>query len=89
MTNDTTDQPVTDPQPGMVFKDRPVMKVLDFGAFVNIMPGKDGLVHVSEMADERVGHPSDVVSEGDKVDVKLLAIDEKGRFNLSMKAAKE
>jgi polyribonucleotide nucleotidyltransferase len=60
---------------------------MDFGAFVQIMPGKDGLVHVSEMKEERVNKPSDVVREGDRVTVKLVAIDEKGRLNLSMKAA--
>ncbi len=79
----------TEPEVGTIYRDRPVVKVMDFGAFVNLMPGKDGMVHVSEMADERVGHPSDVVSEGDKVDVKLLAIDDRGRLNLSMKAARD
>jgi polyribonucleotide nucleotidyltransferase len=62
--------------------------VLDFGAFVQIMPGKDGLVHVSEMSEERVNKPSDVVKEGDLVTVKLVAIDDRGRLQLSMKAAK-
>jgi polyribonucleotide nucleotidyltransferase len=62
---------------------------MDFGAFVNIMPGTDGMVHVSEMADERVEHPSDVVHEGQEVDVKLVAIDDRGRLQLSMKAAKK
>lgn len=51
------------------------------------MPGKDGLVHVSEMSEERVNKPSDVVKEGDTVTVKLVAIDDKGRLNLSMKQA--
>jgi polyribonucleotide nucleotidyltransferase len=60
---------------------------MDFGAFVQIMPGKDGLVHVSEMKEERVNKPSDVVKEGDLVTVKLVAIDDRGRLNLSMKAA--
>lgn len=76
-----------DPEVGMIYTDRPVMSVMDFGAFVQIMPGKDGLVHVSEMSNERVGHPSDIVKEGDKVTVKLLGIDERGRLQLSMKAA--
>ena len=76
-----------DPEVGKIYTDRPVMSVMDFGAFVQIMPGKDGLVHVSEMSDERVGHPSDVVKEGDKVNVKLVGIDERGRLQLSMKAA--
>jgi polyribonucleotide nucleotidyltransferase len=76
-----------EPEVGTIYKDKPVMTVMDFGAFVQIMPGKDGLVHVSEMSNERVGHPSDVVKEGDLVNVKLLGIDERGRLQLSMKAA--
>lgn len=76
-----------EPEVGAIYKDVPVMTVMDFGAFVQIMPGKDGLVHVSEMKDERVEHPSDVVKEGDLVTVKLLAVDDRGRLQLSMKAA--
>jgi polyribonucleotide nucleotidyltransferase len=76
-----------DPEVGSIYKDVPVVSVLDFGAFVQILPGKDGLVHVSEMSEERVNKPSDVVKEGDLVTVKLVAIDEKGRLNLSMKQA--
>lgn len=76
-----------EPEVGSVYQDCRVVSVLDFGAFVEILPGKEGLVHVSEMKEERVSKPSDVVSEGDKVDVKLLAIDERGRLQLSMKAA--
>jgi len=78
---------VEDPEVGKIYFDRPVVSVMDFGAFVQIMPGKDGLVHVSEMKDERVEKPSDVVKEGDKVTVKLVAIDDRGRLQLSMKAA--
>ncbi|HSH18239.1 MAG TPA: polyribonucleotide nucleotidyltransferase [Candidatus Saccharimonadales bacterium] len=78
---------VAEPEVGAIYKDKPVVSVLDFGAFVQIMPGKDGLVHVSEMAEERVAKPSDVVKEGDKVTVKLVAIDDRGRLQLSMKAA--
>jgi polyribonucleotide nucleotidyltransferase len=77
-----------DPEVGKIYQDKPVVSVMDFGAFVQIMPGKDGLVHVSEMSEERVNKPSDVVSEGDKVTVKLVAIDDRGRLQLSMKAAK-
>jgi polyribonucleotide nucleotidyltransferase len=77
-----------EPEVGKVYENVPVVSVLDFGAFVQIMPGKDGLVHVSEMSEERVNKPSDVVSEGDKVTVKLVAIDDRGRLQLSMKAAK-
>jgi polyribonucleotide nucleotidyltransferase len=76
-----------EPEVGKIYKDVPVVSVMDFGAFVQIMPGKDGLVHVSEMKEERVNRPSDVVKEGDLVTVKLVAVDEKGRLNLSMKQA--
>jgi polyribonucleotide nucleotidyltransferase len=79
---------VAEPEVGKIYENCRVVSVLDFGAFVEILPGKDGLVHVSEMSDERVNKPSDVVKEGDRVDVKLVAIDDKGRLNLSMKAAK-
>lgn len=72
---------------GKIYVDKPVVSVLDFGAFVQIMPGKDGLVHVSEISDERVEKTSDVLKEGDKVTVKLVAIDDRGRLQLSMKAA--
>jgi polyribonucleotide nucleotidyltransferase len=78
---------VAEPEVGKIYKDKPVVSVMDFGAFVQIMPGKDGLVHVSEMSEERVNKPSDVVKEGDKVTVKLVAIDDRGRLQLSMKAA--
>ncbi len=76
---------VAEPEVGKVYRQVPVVSVMDFGAFVQIMPGKDGLVHVSSMSEERVNKPSDVVKEGDKVDVKLVAIDDKGRLQLSMK----
>jgi polyribonucleotide nucleotidyltransferase len=76
-----------EPEVGTIYKDVPVMTVMDFGAFVQILPGKDGLVHVSEMSEQRVERPSDVVKEGDLVTVKLVAIDERGRLNLSMKQA--
>jgi polyribonucleotide nucleotidyltransferase len=76
-----------EPEVGKIYEDCRVVSVLDFGAFVEIMPGKEGLVHVSEMKDERVEKPSDVVKEGDKVTVKLVAIDDRGRLQLSMKAA--
>jgi polyribonucleotide nucleotidyltransferase len=77
-----------EPEVGKIYKDVTVVSVMDFGAFVQILPGKDGLVHVSEMSEERVNKPSDVVKEGDKVTVKLVAIDDRGRLQLSMKAAK-
>lgn len=76
-----------DPEVGVIYDNCRVVSVLDFGAFVEVMPGKEGLVHVSEMSDERVNSPSDVVSEGDRVTVKLIGIDDRGRLQLSMKAA--
>jgi len=76
------------PEVGKVYENCKVVSVLDFGAFVEILPGKEGLVHVSEMKEERVNKPSDVVKEGDKVTVKLVAIDDRDRLQLSMKAAK-
>lgn len=78
---------VEEPEVGKIYTDRLVASVMDFGAFVQILPGKDGLVHVSEMSEERVEKPSDVVKEGDRVTVKLVAIDDRGRLQLSMKAA--
>lgn len=77
---------VAEPEVGRIYENVPVVSVMDFGAFVQILPGKDGLVHVSEMSEERVNKPSDVVKEGDRVDVKLVAIDDRGRLQLSMKA---
>lgn len=78
---------VEEPEVGKIYEGK-VVKLMDFGVFVNILPGTDGMVHVSEMAEERVENPADVVSEGDMVKVKLVAIDERGRLNLSMRKAK-
>jgi polyribonucleotide nucleotidyltransferase len=75
-----------EPEVGRIYENVPVVSVMDFGAFVQIMPGKDGLVHVSELSEERVEKVSDVVKEGDRVTVKLVAIDDRGRLQLSMKA---
>lgn len=77
-----------EPEVGKIY-DATVVTVTDFGAFVEFLPGQQGLVHVSEMADTRVERPSDVVSEGDQVKVKLVEVDDKGRNNLSMKKANE
>jgi polyribonucleotide nucleotidyltransferase len=66
-----------------------VAKIMDFGAFVNILPGKDGLVHISQISDERVENVSDKLSEGDVVKVKVLEVDRQGRIRLSMKAVAE
>jgi polyribonucleotide nucleotidyltransferase len=65
--------------------DGKVVNIVDFGAFVNFMGGKDGLVHVSEMRNERVEKPTDVVSEGQQVKVKVLEIDNRGKVRLSMR----
>ena len=62
-----------------------VVRIVDFGAFVNIMPGTDGLVHISELADHRVGQVTDVVNEGDVVKAKALDVDERGKIRLSMR----
>lgn len=75
-----------EPEVGQIYQGR-VVKIMDFGAFVEIMPGKDGLVHISELANERVEKVSDVVREGDTIRVKLIAVDDKGRINLSKKQA--
>lgn len=66
-----------------------VVKLLNFGAIVNIMPGRDGLLHISQIADERVEKVSDYVQEGQKVRVKVLETDDRGRIKLSLKAVKE
>ncbi len=66
-----------------------VKKIMDFGAFVEILPGKDGLVHISQICEERVDKVSDKLSEGDSVKVKVLEIDRQGRIRLSMKAVEE
>ena len=73
-----------EPEVGEIYQGK-VVAVKDFGAFVNFFGPKDGLVHVSQMAEERVKHPKDVVSEGDAVWVKLLGFDDRGKVRLSMK----
>jgi len=62
-----------------------VIKIMDFGAFVRILPGKEGLVHISQICEERVEKVSDKLSEGEKIQVKVLEIDRQGRIRLSMK----
>lgn len=76
---------VKDPEVGDIYEGK-VVKLMEFGAFVNILPGKDGLVHISQLAKERVKKVEDVVSVGDTVQVKVMEIDKQGRINLSMKA---
>lgn len=75
-------------EPGAIYEGR-VSKLMDFGAFVTILPGKDGLVHVSQISNERVERVSDKLSEGDIVRVKVLEVDKQGRIRLSMKAVLE
>jgi len=77
-----------DVQVGAIYQGR-VQKLMDFGAFVNILPGKDGLVHISQISHERVENVSDKLSEGDTVKVKVLEVDKQGRIRLSMKAVEE
>jgi polyribonucleotide nucleotidyltransferase len=76
---------VSEPEVGTIY-DGTVVKVVDFGAFVNFFGPKDGLVHISHLAPRRVNKVTDVVKEGDKVKVKLLGFDERGKVRLSMKA---
>ncbi len=73
---------------GEIYKGK-VVKIVEFGAFVNFLPGKDGLVHVSEIANERVNNVGDYLSEGQEVRVKVLEIDRQGRVRLSIKAIQE
>ena len=82
------DQIVSDVEPGRIYEGK-VAKLMDFGAFVTILPGKDGLVHVSQISNERVEKVSDKLKEGDIVKVKVLEVDKQGRIRLSMKAVTE
>jgi polyribonucleotide nucleotidyltransferase len=74
---------VEEPEVGKIYAGK-VMRIMEFGAFVEIMPGKEGLVHISRMAKGRVERVTDVVHEGDAVKVKLMEIDHMGRLNLAM-----
>ena len=82
------EQITSDAEVGVVYNGT-VKKIMDFGAFVEILPGKDGLVHISQISDERVENVSDKLSEGDIVKVKVLEIDRQGRIRLSMKEVEE
>ncbi|GMQ89730.1 MAG: polyribonucleotide nucleotidyltransferase [Gammaproteobacteria bacterium] len=79
------EQLTADVEVGMVYEGR-VAKLMDFGAFVTILPGRDGLVHISQISNERVENVSDKLKEGDNVKVKVLEVDKQGRIRLSMKA---
>ncbi len=82
------EQITSDAEVGVVYNGT-VKKIMDFGAFVEILPGKDGLVHISQISEERVENVSDKLSEGDVVKVKVLEIDRQGRIRLSMKEVEE
>jgi len=82
------EQITADIEVGKIYEGK-VAKLMDFGAFVNILPGKDGLVHISQICEERVENVSDKLSEGDMVQVKVLEVDRQGRVRLSMKAVHE
>ncbi len=82
------EQITSDVEPGRIYEGK-IAKIMDFGAFVTILPGKDGLVHVSQISSDRVEKVSDVLKEGDVVKVKVLEVDKQGRIRLSMKAVTE
>ncbi|MBN8715824.1 MAG: polyribonucleotide nucleotidyltransferase [Xanthomonadales bacterium] len=82
------EQITSDVEPGRIYEGK-VAKIMDFGAFVTIAPGKDGLVHVSQISSERVEKVSDKLKEGDLVKVKVLEVDKQGRIRLSIKAVAE
>ena len=85
---DRIEQITSDVEPGRIYEGK-VVKLMDFGAFVTISPGKDGLVHVSQISNERVEKVGDKLKEGDVVKVKVLEVDKQGRIRLSMKAVEE
>jgi len=82
------EQITADVEVGTIYEGK-VVKLMDFGAFVNILPGRDGLVHISQISNERVENVSDKLSEGEVVKVKVLEVDKQGRIRLSMKAIEE
>lgn len=75
---------VAEPEVGVIYTGK-VVKVMDFGAFVNFLGPKDGLVHISELRNERVGQVTDVVNEGDEVKIKVIGLDDRGKVKLSMR----
>ncbi|MBQ4630584.1 MAG: polyribonucleotide nucleotidyltransferase [Clostridia bacterium] len=77
---------VAEPEVGMIYTGK-VVKIIEIGAFVEFLPGREGLVHISKLENRRVAKVEDVVSEGDEIKVKLMEIDRQGRFNLSRKDA--
>ena len=81
---DLIDKITEEPEVGKVY-DGTVVKIVDFGAFVNILPGRDGLLHISEISNERTENVGDVLEEGQKLQVKLIGFD-RGKMKLSIKA---
>ncbi|MEL0110180.1 MAG: polyribonucleotide nucleotidyltransferase [Rickettsiales bacterium] len=79
---------VAEPEVGKIYNGK-VVKIMDFGAFVNFLGSKDGLVHISELAEERVGEVGDVVTLGDEVKVKVIGLDDRGKVKLSMRAVNQ
>jgi polyribonucleotide nucleotidyltransferase len=79
---------VAEPEMGVVYRGK-VVKIMDFGAFVNFMGSRDGLVHISELAPQRVAKTSDIVNVGDEVQVKVIGFDDRGKIKLSMKAVNQ
>jgi polyribonucleotide nucleotidyltransferase len=79
---------VAEPEVGTVYNGK-VVKLMDFGAFVNFLGSKDGLVHISELAQERVGEVADIVTLGDEVKVKVIGLDDRGKVKLSMRSVNQ
>jgi polyribonucleotide nucleotidyltransferase len=79
---------VEEPEVGKIYKGK-VVSIKDFGAFVNILPGIDGMLHISQISDKRLDKVTDVLNVGDEVKVRLDAIDDKGRLSLSMKRVEQ
>jgi polyribonucleotide nucleotidyltransferase len=81
-------QITAEPEIGKIY-DGVVKKIVDFGAFVEIMPGTDGLLHISQLSNERVRSVEDVVHEGDEINVKVLEVGRDGKIRLSLREAQE
>jgi polyribonucleotide nucleotidyltransferase len=79
---------VAEPEIGQIYIGK-VVKLMDFGAFVEIMPGKEGMVHISQIKEDRVENISDELEEGQTIKVKLTEIDDRGRLNLTMRGIEQ
>ena len=84
IASDMINDIVAEPEVGKIYEGK-VVKTTDFGAFVNIMGSRDGLVHISQLKNERVEKTTDVVNEGDIVKVKVIGVDDRGKVKLSIK----